>query len=379
MDQKVAIVDAVQTEHGEKLEDNIQEMMFGIVKQLFDRVGIDRSDIDTMVSSSSDYWQGISCSNSYYFDSAGANLKSGSKAAEDSGLGFIYGVMRILSGQYNTVLVISVTKCSEAPSVHAVTHMGCDPFFQRPVGLNETVVSALQAREYMNRYGLKEEELAKVVMKNLENAGKNPYAHRGAQLTVEDVLASPIMADPLREMDIPSTSDGACAVLLANEKTARDLTDTPVWVEGVGWNSNRTFLGDQDLLYGSLPKAAEMAYQMADVKDPLEEIDVAEICDTSSFNEILWTEQLGFCPAGKGLDLINEGVTTTNGKLPVNSSGGLFGANPYVARGLIRIAEAAIQLKGEAGDRQVPDVKKALAHSVHGLGGQLHSVFILGN
>jgi acetyl-CoA C-acetyltransferase len=379
MDQKVAIVDAVQTEHGENLEDNIQEMMFGIVKQLFDRVGIDRSAIDTMVSSSSDYWQGISCSNSYYFDSAGANLKSGSKAAEDSGLGFIYGVMRILSGHYNTVLVISVTKCSEAPSVHAVTHMGCDPFFQRPVGLNEAAVSGLQAREYMNRYGLKEEELAKVVMKNLGNAGKNPYAHRGADLTMEDVLASPIMVDPLREMDIPPTSDGACAVLLANEKTARELTDTPVWVEGVGWNSNHTFLGDQDLLNGSLPKAAEMAYQMADVKDPLREIDVAEICDTSSFNEILWMEQLGFCPAGKGRDLINEGVTTTNGKLPVNSSGGLFGANPYVARGLIRIAEAAIQLKGEAGDRQVPDVKKALAHSVHGLGGQLHSVFILGN
>ncbi|MBW1804120.1 MAG: thiolase family protein [Deltaproteobacteria bacterium] len=216
-------------------------------------------------------------------------------------------------------------------------------------------------------------------MKNLANANKNPYAHRGAELTVEDVLASPMMADPLREMDIPATSDGACAVLLADEKTAKDLTDKPVWVEGVGWNSNHTFLGDQDLLNGSLPKAAERAYQMADVKDPTAEIDVAEICDISSFHEILWMEQLGFCPAGKGRDLINEGVTTINGKLPVNASGGLFGANPYVARGLIRIAEAAIQLKGEAGDRQVPDVKRALAHSVHGLGGQLHSVAILGN
>jgi len=379
MGQRVAIVDAVQTEHGEKLEDNIQEMMFGIVRRLFDRVGIDRSSIDTMVSSSSDYWQGISCSNSYYFDAAGANLKSGSKAAEDSGLGFIYGVMRILSGQYKTALVVSVTKCSESPSVHTLTHMSADPFFQRPVGLNETVVAGLQAREYMNRYGLKEEELARVVMKNLKNASKNPYAHRGAELTVEDVLASPMMVDPLREMDIPSTSDGACAILLANEKTAKDLTDTPVWVKGVGWSSNHTFLGDQDLLNGSLPKAAEMAYQMADVKDPIEEIDVAEICDISSFHEILWMEQLGFCPVGKGRDLINEGVTTTNGKLPVNSSGGLFGANPYVARGLIRIAEAAMQLKGEAGDHQVPDVKRALAHSVHGLGGQLHSVVILGN
>ena len=378
MNQSVAIVDVVQTRHKEAMEDNIREIMFGVVKELLERVGIERSDIGTMVSSSSDYWQGISCSNSYYFDAAGANLKSASKAEEDSGLGFIYGVMRILSGHYKTALVVSVTKCSETPTVHTLSHMAADPFFQRPVGLNETVVAGLQAREYKDRYGASEEDLARVVVKNLGNAQRNPYAHRKGALNVKNVLASPMMVHPLREMEIPYTSDGACAILLAEGGIAKDLTDTPVWVEGVGWNVNHTFLGDQDLLDGALPGAAKRAYGMAGVKDPFEEIDVAEICDTSSFHEILWTEQLGFCPPGKGSGLVKEGATAMDGKLPVNPSGGLFGANPYVPRGLIRIAEAALQLKGKAGDRQVSNVDKALAHSVHGLGGQLHSVVILG-
>lgn len=253
-----------------------------------------------------------------------------------------------------------------------------DPFFQRPIGLNGVVVAGLQAREYMDRYRLTEEQLTRVVIKNLRNAQKNPNAHRSGEFSMEDVLASPLMVYPLREMDFASTSDGACAILLAKEKTARSLTDTPVLVEGVGWSVDSTFLGDRDLLGGALPKAAEMAYKMAGVKDPLQEIDVAEICDTTSFHEILWSEQLGFCPIGKGGQLIEEGITAIGNKLPVNPSGGLLGANPIVARGLIRIAEAALQVKGEAENRQVSNVKRALAHSVHGLGGQLHSVVILG-
>jgi acetyl-CoA C-acetyltransferase len=146
----------------------------------------------------------------------------------------------------------------------------------------------------------------------------------------------------------------------------------------MGWCVNSTFLGDQDLLNGSLPKAARMAYRMAGVDDPLNEIQVAEICDMSSFHELLWMEQLGLCSPGKGADLVKEGFTAMGGRLPINPSGGLFGANPYVARGLVRVAEAALQIKAEAGARQVPDVKKALAHNVHGIGGQLHSVVILG-
>lgn len=379
MTRRVVVVDAVQTKHGEKLDNNVQELMFGVVRQLMDRVGMDRSDIGTMISSSSDYWQGISCSNSYYFDAAGANLKSGSKVAEDSVFAFIYGMMRILSGHYRTALVVSSTKCSECASVHTLTSMGADPMFQRPVGLNEVIAGAFQAQAHISRYGLSREQMARVVVKNMANAKKNPYSHRSGDLTIDEVLASQLMVAPFREMDVPATSDGAVAVLLADEETARDLTDTPVFVQGVGWSVDGYFLGERDLLDGSMRKAADRAYKMAGVEDPSREIDVAELCDVTSFHEILCTEQLGLCEEGKGGALVEEGGTSIDGRLPVNPSGGLFGANPYVARGLIRVAEAALQVKGEAGDHQVRDVRRALAQSTHGLGGQSNSVVILGN
>lgn len=379
MTRRVAVVDAVQTNHGEKLDDNVQEMMFDVVRRLMDRVGMDRSDIGTVISSSSDYWQGISCSNSYYFDAAGANLKSGSKVAEDSAFAFIYGMMRILSGHYRTALVVSSTKCSESPSVHTLTSVSGDPFFQRPIGLNEVVAAAFQAQAHVERYSVSREQAARVVVKNMSHAKKNPHSHRGGDLTIDEVLASPVMVAPFREMDVPATSDGAVAVLLADADTAKDLTDTPVFVQGVGWSADGYLLGDRDLLDGSLRKAAEKAYRMAGVEDPSREIDVAELCDVSSFQEIMSTEQLGFCEPGKGCRLVEDGVTAMDGRLPVNPSGGLFGAHPYVARGLIRIAEAAMQVKGEAGDHQVGDVKRALAQGVHGLGGQSNSVVILGN
>jgi len=379
MNREVAIIDAVQSKHGSVLTENLQELVFITVKKLLDRVGIEKDEIGTMISSSSDYWQGISCSNSYYYDAAGANLKSGSKAAEDSALGFIYGVMRVLSGHYKTALIVSVTKCSEAPSAETLSQMASDPFFQRPIGLNETVAAGLRAKLYLDRYHIQEDKLALVPIKNLANAVKNPYAHRGRVVSVDDVLSSPVKVSPLRDIDCPHTSDGACAILIAEGALSKDLTENPIFVRGLGWNVSNTYIGDRDPLDGSLGKAAQMAYQMADIRNPRDHIDLAEICDTTSLDELLWMEQLGFCRNGTGLDLLQNGITSRDGSLPVNASGGLFGANPYVARGLIRIAEIMEQLKGTAGERQVPGAHTGLAHSVHGLGGQLHSVIILEN
>jgi acetyl-CoA C-acetyltransferase len=379
MTQRVAIVDFVQTKHGEALEENVRELTFGVVKKLLDRVEMDRSEIGTMVSSSADYWQGISCSNSYYYDAAGGNLKSGSKVTEDSVFALIYGMMRILSGHHRTALVVGVTKCSECPSEHTLTNLAADPFFHRPVGLNTVAVEALQARMYLNQHGPSEEQIARVVVKNMSNSERNPYSHRGGKFSIGEILSSSMMAAPLRCMDVPGTSDGACALLLADEHTARQLTDKPVFIHGVGWSVDHTYIGDRDLLNGALTKAAEMAYSRAGIKNPSKEIDVVELSDVTSFHEIMWMEQLGLCDVGNGFRLVEQGVTALDGRLPVNPSGGLFGANPFVARGLIRVGEACLQLRGEAGDHQVPRADKALAHSVNGLGGQSHSVVILGN
>lgn len=379
--RKVAVVGVTQTKHGAPYTSNetVRNLVYEVVKELFDETGLTRDEVDTIVTSSSDFWQGMGCSNVFYYDAAGAYLKDSPKVEEDSALAFIYACMRILSGHFDAALVVSVTKCSEVPSIIDLTGIYFDPFYLRWFGLNEFSVAALQAQLYMNKYGVSDELRAKVTVKNLRNALNNPYAHRRMSLTVEDVLNSKIVSYPLRKLECSEGSDGACAILLTSEEKAKKFTDTPVWVKGIGWSVDHYFVGDRDLLeVSSLKVAAKMAYKMAKVTYPRKQIDVAEICEPSTIQEILWYEKLGFCGEGEGGKILDEGITEMGGELPVNPSGGVLSTNPYVARGLIRIAEAALQVMGKAGRRQISNVETALAHNTHGPGGSHHSVIILG-
>ena len=375
---KVAIVAVAQIGHEDAINKNIREITYEVTRNVLDQVGMKRDDLDTIITSSSDFWQGISCSRSVYYEAMGAYLKDSSKAAEDGAQGFMYGLMRVMSGHFDTALVHSITKMSEIPSLSTLTNLYADPFFQRPIGLDDISTAGMQAKLYMHKYNITEEQAAKVAVKNLGNAGNNPHAHRQIKLSVDEVLKSDFLSHPIKTLDMAPESDGTCALLLASEEKAKKLTSNPVWVKGVGWNVDHPFVGDRDLLAGALPKAARKAYDMAGINNPLEELDVAELCEPYSFQELLWYELLGFCEEGAGGKLMDSGATALDGKLPVNPSGGVLATNPYVARGLIRIAEAALQVMGKADKRQIPNVRTALAHSMHGFAGQLHSAIILG-
>jgi len=378
MSEKVAIVGVAQ-KCGENLMDSVRGLAFEVTKTVMDKVGLTREELDTVVASSSDYWQGMGCSNVFHFDAAAGYLKDSTKAEEDSGLALAYGYMRVRSGHFDTCLVIGITKCSEAPPIATLTNIYNDPFYQRPIGLEEISAAALQANQYMSRYKVSEEAGAEVAVQNLRNALFNPHAHRKMRATVEDVMHSPVMAYPLRELMCCPASDGACALILASEKAAKKFTDDPIWIRGINWRVEPYFMGDRDMLENrALKIASKKAYEMAGIKNPIKEIDVAEICEPYAFQELLWYEALGFCSKGEGAKLIKDGVTSMDGELPVNPSGGVLSTNPFCARGVIRAAEAALQLWGKAGERQVPDAETALVHSVHGLAGQLHMVAILG-
>ena len=378
--RKVAIVGVAQTKHGENLRQTVRDLIYDVTVEILAKTNLTKDDIDTVVASTSDYWQGMGCSNVFHYDAAAGYLKDSTKAEEDGALGFMYAYMRVLSGHFDTALVVSATKSSEISSISTLTNLYCDPFYQRPIGLDDISSAAVQARLYMHRQGVTEEQAAKVSVKSLRNAFRNPHAHKRARITVDDVLESRVVADPLKELDCCPASDGACAVMLASEDEVKRITDDPAWVEGVGWSVDSYYLGDRDLLNAeALKVAAGKAYNMAGIEDPRKQIDVAEICAPYSFQELLWYEHLGICGVGGGGKLMDEGVTEMGGALPANPSGGVLSTNPYTARGLIRIAEAALQVTGRAGEHQVSDVKTALAHSVHGLAGQLHSVIILGS
>jgi acetyl-CoA C-acetyltransferase len=380
MPEKVAIV-AVAQNAGAESKDNFYDQAYVVTKEVLDKVGLARDDLGTIVSASSDiYHGGISCANSYYWETTGAFLKNASRQDGESMFAFFYGVMRILTGHYDTALIISLCKGSENPENDACTFMYTDPFYTRGLGLQETMAAALQMRLYMERYGVSEEQCAKVAVKNLQNALGNPYAHKKGRYTVDDILNSERILDPLTAMQVAPKSEGIVAILLASEKKAKELTDKPVWFKGYGSSLDSFYLGDRDLLDGQLKNAAERAYKMADISNPRKEIDLAEITEPYAFQELLWCEDLGFCGTGKGGEFIESGATQKDGDLPVNPSGGVLANNPYVSRGLQRVVEATLQLRGEAGERQVDkEVKTALAHGTHGFAGQCHAVAILGS
>jgi acetyl-CoA C-acetyltransferase len=232
----------------------------------------------------------------------------------------------------------------------------------------------------MYKYGVTAEQFAKVAVKNRGNAKNNPFAQEPMDITVEDVLRSKMLVDPIRLLDTKPTSDGACAMILAREQKARKLTAKPVWISGMSNCYETHYLGDRDLAEcDALVSAARRAYDMAGITAPLREIDVAEISEEYSYQELLWMEGLGFCGQGEAGKLIDAGVTQMGGQLPVNPSGGMLSGNPTVVAGMARVAEAAQQLRGEAGDRQVPGASVALAHGVTGMCGQHQCVMILSN
>ncbi len=375
--RRVAITHVAQSP-GVESRESLMDFTYEVNREILDKAGLKREEVGCVVAGSADiFHSGLSCANAFDWDGIGAFLKEGSRA-EESAMSFIYGCMRVLSGSFETVLVTALVKGSENPDNDFLTSFYGDPFYLRPVGLNESVVAALQMRQYMERHKVTEEQSAKVAVKNLNNALFNPYAHRRRRVSIEDVMNSGYIYDPLKAMECGPKSDGVVSVLLASERHAKKLTKKPVWLAGYGCAMDHFNPGDRDLLKGQLRTAAAAAYGMAGIRDPKKEIDMAEVCEPYAFQELLWCEQLGLCGEGEGGKLIDRGVTQMDGRLPVNPSGGVLATNPYPARGLYRIVEAALQIRGEAGEHQVgKQVKTALAHSTHGFGGQCHSVVIL--
>lgn len=379
MFKKVAIVEVAQISGGDS-GDNFYDQAYRVTKEVLDKAGLKRDELETVVSAASDIFHGgISCANSYYWESVGATMKDGSRQDAESIFALWYSAMRIMSGRHENALAVGLCKGSENPENDILTHYFSDPFYQRGVGLNESIAAALQMRMYMERYGITEEQCAKVAVKNFGNAMRNPYAHRKGKYSIEDILNSKRTIDPLTELQCAPKSEGMVAVLLASEERAKKLTDKPIWIKGYGCSLDTFYLGDRDLVKGKLREAAKAAYKMAGIHNPIKDIDVAEITEPYAFQELIWCEDLGFCNEGEGGKLIDSEATQINGNIPVNPSGGVLATNPYISRGLHRVAEATLQLRGQAGDRQVDKkVKTALAHGTHGFAGQCHVVVILG-
>lgn len=377
--KRVAIIGAAQSKfEPRKTGEGFPDMVFEVTVAAMEQAGITRDALDQIVTASQDFWDGRTISNMAVSDACASYLKPESKIAMDGGMAVFYGMARIMSGHFKTGLVVAHCKMSMA-NQNAVYNAVFDPMYQRPLGLDFTNSHAFQARAYQDKYGVGPSQWAQVTVKNKANALKNPKAMDGRELSEDMVLASPLLSDPLRELDCLPISDGACALVLAEEETARKLCAKPVWIKGIAGFMETYYLGDRDLAEPvALQRSAKKAYAMAGISNPVKEIDVVELSEFFSYQELLWAEGLGLCARGEGGDLISRNISTLKGTLPINPSGGVLAGNPHTVAGLVRVAEAYLQLAGLAGEHQIDGARTALAHGTTGPCGQSHSVMVLG-
>jgi len=374
---RVAIVGVGQTTFERGKTKNFAELVYEATRNALDDTGFEIGDIDNVVTTTNDFWDGRTIACMAVAEAAGSYGRDATNVEGDGTLSSFYGLMRTLSGTYRTTLVTTHCKLSEGNPRKLFTQ-AFDPVYDRILGLDAISSAALQARAYMYRFGISEEQCARVSVKNHGNARNNPYAHVALDITVDDVMKSPMLAEPIKRLDTSPISDGACAIILATEEMARNRRKKPVWVKGVAHCTDAYRLGERDLSYSNaLQAAARKAYSMAGITDPLKQIDVAEISEPFSYMELMWYEGLGLCGRGEGGTLIDSGRTGMGGDLPVNPSGGVLSAHAVQVAGMARIAEAVLQLRGEAGARQVPGARTALAHGINGICGQTHCVWVL--
>ena len=376
--ENIAIVGVAQTRYESRKKDKTYyDLVYEVTMAALEDAGLTIEDIDNVVSVSNDFSDGRTISSMGVGEAAGAHDKNISTVEGDGAFGALYGAMRVWGG-FKSTLVVAHSKGSEG-NPRIITNAMFDPVFQRHLGLESISSSALQANAYMDRFGIPEEQFAKVSVKNHGAAKNNPLAHLPLDLTVDDVMNSRKLADPIKLLDCSPVSDGAAAVIIGSQEVVGRARTRPVWIKGIGHCAEDYFLGDRDLSDPkALKEAAGRAYGAAGISDPLKELDLVELYDAFSYMEPLWLEGLGLCGPGEGHLMIDRGVSTPDGVLPVNPSGGVLSAHALLAAGLARIIEACLQIRGDAGGRQVEDVKTALAHGINGPCGQSHCVWVLG-
>ncbi len=279
----------------------------------------------------------------------------------------------VASGLYDIALAIGVEKMRDSGtrSLSLANRTDGHPL----VGKGRTAPGffASCAHRYFHTYGIGRETLAKVAVKNHHNGTLNPKAHLQREITVDDVLRSPWVAEPLSVLDSTANSDGAAAAIVTRADIAKSLGRNYVLVSGIALavgSERNIFDPDFDFLgFKPTQAAAQAAYRQAGIKDPRTEIDIAECHDCFTITEIINYEDLGFAARGEGWKLIEEGVTSLSGSLPVNTDGGLkaFG-HPLGASGLRMVYEVVKQLQGQAGPRQVQNARRGLVHTLGGPG-----------
>jgi acetyl-CoA C-acetyltransferase len=330
--------------------------MYEAAVRAYEDAGVDpRKDVDAFVTCAEDFWEGFAIFDEFVPDQLGAVLKPTFTVDADFLYGIANAVMIIKSGLADIAVVEAHSKASDILTFGEVIKFAFDPIWLRPIGkAHPYYFAALEKSAYMTARGYSDDVFAKVVEKNKANGRLNSDAPYAGKVTADDVLRSEAVFYPIRKLEIAQRADGAIVFVLAREEIARELTDTPIWVSGVGWWSETSNYDTMSFTAAYARKSAEMAYKMAGITNPARQIDVAEVDDRFAFKEVQHIEALKLAKSNEIPELVEGGYFGRGGDLPVNVSGGsLSVGNLLEATGGQKALEVVLQLRGEAGRRQV--------------------------
>jgi acetyl-CoA C-acetyltransferase len=371
----VAVIGVGMTKWGELWEKSLRTIFVETALLALEDAGIDRIDSMYVGSMSSGLFVGqehIASLLSDYLGQAPVPSARVETACASGGLAFRLGFMEVASGMSDIVLVSGIEKMTDVDGYEATYALGtaADQEYEGYHGITFPGLYALIARAHMEKYGTTREQLAMVAVKNHHNGSKNPLAQFPFEITVDTVLNSVMVADPLRILDCSPITDGAAAAIICPAEMARKTNKPVVRVTGTGHATDTIALSSrEDITWiEATYQAATKAYAMADKKP--EDVDLIEVHDCFTIAEICVIEALGIVEKGKGGDAVEKGMTALDGKIPINTSGGLKAkGHPVGASGVAQIIEIVKQLRGEAGERQLKDPKIGMTQNMGGSGG----------
>lgn len=372
---EVAVIAAYSLRYESRSSLEVWDMIKEVVKGVLNAVdkGMEPQDIDVVITSNySDNFGGILNSGpltAKYLGNNNAITFRVENACASGGTALFLAYNLIKKGLAKNILIVGFEKMSVAPSQGVANELLARTLHPQEIRVGATLASiyAIMAKAYMDRYGLKEEDMALVAVKNHENALRNPLAQLRRKISLKDVMESPYIAWPLKLLDCSPLTDGAAAFIISGEP--RKYTDTPVYVKGIAMRYDEPGIFEREdiTMMRSIKFAADEA--LSKVGIDVKKIDVFEVHDVYTIAEIIIYEMLGLAEKGHGVKLLHEGVVWFSGSHPVNPSGGLKAkGHPIGATGVGMVCELFWQLRQQAGERQVKDAELGLMENHSGSG-----------
>jgi acetyl-CoA C-acetyltransferase len=380
--ERVAVVGVGQTKHDATRGDvSIAGLVREAAQRALDDAQLTFADIDAVViGKAPDFFEGLMMPEYYLADALGAVGKPMLRvhtAGSVGGSTAIVASQLIAGGVHERVLTVAFEKQSESEAMWALTL----PIpFQPPLVAGAGGYFAPYIRAYMRRTNAPDDTGILTTLKDRKNGLKNPYAHlHEHDITYESVRDAIMLWDPIRFSETCPSSDGACAMVLTNEAggDAHAGDHAPAWIHGTAMRSEPTlFAGRDQVNPRGGQECAKDVYAQAGITDPRREVDMAEVYVPFSWFEAMWLENLHFCEVGEGWKLVEQGVTAMDGDLPWNCSGGVLCTNPIGASGMLRFAETAMQVRGQAGEHQIDGARTAVGHA-YGGGSQFFAMWVV--